>query len=85
MLTLIIHNVHYVSQRMGLTWNFLLILGGMSHFAVHWLSISSVVQALIHDLDVIGVHPAVLCVPYKPVPPETDDSISKETPAIKQL
>jgi hypothetical protein len=61
---------------MGLTWNFLLILGGISHSAVGWILISSAVQVLIHDLNVIGDHPAVLYVPYEPVPPETGDSVS---------
>jgi len=63
---------------MGLTWNFLLFLGGISHSAVDWILISSDVQVLIHDLDAIGDHPGVLYVPYEPVPPETEDSIIQE-------
>jgi hypothetical protein len=59
------------------TWKFLLILGGISHCAVHWLLISSAVQALIHDLDVIVDHQGILCAPYKPVPPEINDGISE--------
>jgi hypothetical protein len=70
---------------MGLTWNFLLILGGISHSAVDWILISSAVQVLIHDLDAIGDHPAVLYVPYEPVPPETEDSISQEATVVMLL
>lgn len=77
-ITLITHRCPHISHGMRLTWNFLLILGGISHSAVDWILISSDIQVLIHDLDVIGDHPAVLYVPYEPVPPETEDSISQE-------
>lgn len=70
---------------MELTWNFLLILGGISHSAVHWLLISSAVQVLTHDLDAIGDHPAVLHVPYELVPPEIEDSISKDATVVMLL
>jgi len=70
---------------MGLTWNFLLILGGISHSAVDWILISSAVQVLIHDLDAIGDHPAVLYVPYELVPPETEDSISQKATVVMLL
>jgi hypothetical protein len=62
---------------MGYTWNSLIIPGELSHFAVHWALTASAALALTHDLDVIEVHPAVLCVPYGPVPPATGDCISK--------
>jgi hypothetical protein len=62
---------------MGLTWNSPIIPGGPSHFAVHWALTASAVLALTHDLDVPEVHPAVLYVPYEPVPPEKGGCISK--------
>jgi len=70
---------------MGLTWNFLLIPGGISHSAVDWILISSAFQVLIHDLDAIGDHPAVLYVLYELVPPETEDSISHEATVVMLL
>jgi hypothetical protein len=70
---------------MGLTWNFLLILGGICHSAVDWILITFAVQVLIHDLDAIGDHPAVLYVPYEPVLPETEDSISQEATVVMVL
>jgi hypothetical protein len=69
--------MYSVPHEMGLTWNSLIIPGELSHFAVHWALTASAVPALTHDSDVPEVHPAVLDVPYEPVPPETGDCISK--------
>jgi hypothetical protein len=69
----------------GLTWNFLLILGGISHSAVDWILISSAVQVLIHNSGVIEDHSAVLYVPYEPVPPGTKDNISKDATVVMLL
>ena len=85
MIILITHRCPHVSHRMGLAWNFLLILGGISHSAVDWILISSAVQLLIHDLDAIGDHPTVLYVPYEPVPPEKEDSISQDVTVVMPL
>jgi hypothetical protein len=69
--------IYSVPHKMGLTWNSLRIPDGLSHFAVHWALTASAVLALTHDSDVPEVHPAVLYVPYEPVPPETGGCISK--------
>jgi hypothetical protein len=82
---LITHRCPHVSHRIGLTWSFLLILGGISHSAVDWILISSAVQVLIHNLGAIGDHSAVLYVPYEPVPPGTVENISKEPTVVMLL
>jgi hypothetical protein len=74
---LVLMTICSVLHKTGYTWNSLIIPGEPSHFAVHLASTASVALALTHDSDVNEVHPAVLCVPYGPVPPETGDCISE--------